>query len=110
MLPYIHEKLGRTLRAEFALRFGLVMVTFSLAAAVPKLDLFISLVGSVSSSTLALMAPPIIDSVTQGNNCSRGRLIKNLLIFLVGFFGFLTGSYVSFQNILKYFINGDEEY
>ena len=27
MLPYIHEKLGRTLRAEFALRFGLVMVT-----------------------------------------------------------------------------------
>ena len=35
--------------------------------------------------------------------------MKNLFIFLVGFFGFLSGSYVSFQNILKYFINGDEE-
>jgi len=97
------------LRAEYILRVSLVLLTFSMAAAVPKLDLFISLVGSVSSSTLALMAPPIIDTVTQGSNCSRGRLIKNLLIFLVGFFGFLTGSYVSFQNILKYFLNGDTE-
>ena len=36
------------LRAEYALRLGLVLLTFSLAAAVPKLDLFISLVGAVS--------------------------------------------------------------
>ena len=36
------------LRAEYCLRIGLVLLTFSLAAAVPKLDLFISLVGSVS--------------------------------------------------------------
>ena len=30
------------------LRIGLVLITFSFAAAVPKLDLFISLVGAVS--------------------------------------------------------------
>ena len=36
------------LRAEYILRVSLVLLTFSLAAAVPKLDLFISLVGSVS--------------------------------------------------------------
>ena len=36
------------LRAEYMLRIGLVLITFSLAAAVPKLDLFISLVGAVS--------------------------------------------------------------
>ena len=36
------------LRAEYILRISLVLLTFSLAAAVPKLDLFISLVGSVS--------------------------------------------------------------
>ena len=59
------------LQAEFLLRLGLVLFTFSLAAAIPKLDLFISLVGSVSSSTLALMAPPIIDTVTAGQDCSR---------------------------------------
>ena len=74
------------LKAEYALRYLMVMVTFSLAAAIPKLDLFISLVsarslagphswcpqvGSVSSSTLALMAPAVIDTVTQGDRCSR---------------------------------------
>ena len=77
----------------------------------PALSRFTSITSLplVFSSTLALMAPPIIDTVTQGNNCSWPRMIKNLLIFLVGFFGFLTGSYVSFQNIVKYFINGDEE-
>lgn len=35
-------------RAEYVLRVSLVLITFSLAAAVPKLDLFISLVGAVS--------------------------------------------------------------
>ena len=74
------------LKAEYALRFGLVMLTFALAAAIPKLDLFISLVGAVSryrteieeaknttnifSSTLAMMAPAVIDTVTQGERCS----------------------------------------
>ena len=37
----------------------------------------------------------------------RQTLVKNSLIFLVGFFGFLLGSYVSVGNIFKYFI-GDE--
>ena len=59
------------LKAEYLLRLGLVLFTFSLAAAIPKLDLFISLVGSVSSSTLALMAPSIIDTVTAGQDCTR---------------------------------------
>jgi len=103
MLPYIHEKLGRTLRAEFALRFGLVMVTFSLAAAIPKLDLFISLVGAISSSTLALMAPPIIDTVTNWQEVGKLRIIRNLFLFSIGFLGFVTGTFVSLENIIKYF-------
>lgn len=103
MLPYIHEKLGRTLRAEFALRFGLVMVTFSLAAAIPELDLFISLVGAISSSTLALMAPPIIDTVTNWQEVGKLRIIRNLFLFSIGFLGFVTGTFVSLENIIKYF-------
>jgi len=110
--PFIQRRVPPEyhLRAEYALRIGLVLLTFSFAAAVPKLDLFISLVGAVSSSTLALMAPPIIDTVTQGvSNCSWLRLMKNGFIFLVGFCGFLTGSYVSIENIIKYFMGDDQD-
>ena len=57
-------------KMEYIVRLVLVMVTFGLAAAIPSLELFISLVGSVSSSTLALMAPAIIDTVTAGPACS----------------------------------------
>ena len=58
------------IKLEYVTRLVLVLITFGLAAAIPKLDLFISLVGSVSSSTLALMAPAIIDTVTAGPACS----------------------------------------
>eukprot|EP00092_Neocalanus_flemingeri_P083662 GFUD01105026.1.p1 GENE.GFUD01105026.1~~GFUD01105026.1.p1 ORF type:complete len:186 (+),score=49.34 GFUD01105026.1:1-558(+) len=94
--------------ADYALRFSLVLLTFALAAAIPRLELFISLVGAASSSTLAIMAPPVIDTVTQGNTCSWPRALKNMAIFTLGFFGFITGSYVSIKNIIKYFDGEDE--
>jgi len=104
---YIQERISpdKHLKVEYLIRLGLVLFTFSLAAAIPKLDLFISLVGSVSSSTLALMAPSIIDTVTAGQDCSRLRLLKNSLIFLFGFIGFATGTYVSISNIITYFLH-----
>jgi len=95
-----------TIKLEYMVRLVLVMITFGLAAAIPKLDLFISLVGSVSSSTLALMAPAIIDTVTAGPDCSRLRLTKNILIFLFGFVGFVAGTYVSISNIIRFFVTG----
>jgi proton-coupled amino acid transporter len=109
MLPWVQRRVAshHHLKAEYALRYLMVMLTFSLAAAIPKLDLFISLVGSVSSSTLALMAPAVIDTVTQGDRCTSSRAAKNVALFLIGFVGFLTGSYVSIMNIIKYFISGE---
>ena len=70
---YIHDRISpdKHLKVEYLIRLGLVLFTFTLAAVIPKLDLFISLVGSVSSSTLALIAPSIIDTVTAGEECSR---------------------------------------
>ena len=106
---YIQDRISpdKHLRVEYLLRLGLVLFTFSLAAAIPKLDLFISLVGSVSSSTLALMAPPIIDTITAGEKCSRARLMKNSLIILFGIVGFATGTFVSIRKIIKYFVYGN---
>jgi proton-coupled amino acid transporter len=108
ILPWVHRRVPSRhhVKAEYALRYLMVMLTFSLAAAIPMLDLFISLVGSVSSSTLALMAPAIIDTVTQGEKCTKLRAAKNFGIFLFGFLGFVTGSYVSISRIIKYFIDG----
>ena len=37
----------------------------------------------------------------------RLRLLKNSLIFLFGFIGFATGTYVSLSNIIKYFVTGN---
>ena len=98
-----------SLKAEYALRLTLVLLTFALAVAIPKLDLFISLVGAVSSSTLAIMAPAVIDTVTQGHKCSWGRFFKNIFLFTLGFLGFLSGSYVSIRNIIKYFAGEDSD-
>jgi len=107
--PLIQSRISplNSLKAEYALRFSLVLLTFGLAAAIPKLDLFISLVGAVSSSTLAIMAPAVIDTVTLGRECSWTRLIKNLILFTLGFLGFLSGSYVSIRNIIRYFAGED---
>ena len=38
----------------------------------------------------------------------RLRATKNVVMFLIGFLGFLTGSYVSIRNIITFFVNGGD--
>eukprot|EP00088_Acartia_fossae_P071648 TRINITY_DN9890_c0_g1_i13.p1 TRINITY_DN9890_c0_g1~~TRINITY_DN9890_c0_g1_i13.p1 ORF type:complete len:474 (-),score=52.14 TRINITY_DN9890_c0_g1_i13:363-1784(-) len=107
LLPFFQRRVSpeKYLLTEYVLRYALVLFTFALAAAIPKLDLFISLVGAVASSTLALMAPPIIDTVTywDDSRMTRRRIVMNFMFFILGLVGFLTGTYVSVGNIIKYF-------
>ncbi|MPC26450.1 Proton-coupled amino acid transporter 4 [Portunus trituberculatus] len=63
LAPRFHSSKAKCL-GEYAFRAFLVLVTFILAAAIPNIGLFISLVGAVSSSTLAIIFPPIIELVT----------------------------------------------
>jgi len=110
MGPYLATKVSpeNYVKSEYLLRLVLVLLTFGLAAAIPRLDLFISLVGAVSSSTLALLAPAVIDSVTNWETMSRSRLWKNVFVFIFGFVGFIAGTFVSVLNIVKYFNEGGE--
>ncbi|XP_066147057.1 proton-coupled amino acid transporter-like protein pathetic isoform X1 [Euwallacea fornicatus] len=89
--------------AEYATRTLLVFVTFIFGIAIPNLGAVISLVGAFSSSALAMIFPPFVEIITfwpDKMGTSGWILWKNALIVTIGFLGFLTGSYVSFQNVL----------
>jgi len=77
----------------------------ALAATVPWLDLFVSLLGAVKMSTLSVMAPAIIDIASNWNNPDnfKRRLVKNCGIFVFGLFGCIIGTYVSLYNIIENF-------
>uniref|UniRef100_A0A8D8RQG6 Proton-coupled amino acid transporter 4 n=2 Tax=Cacopsylla melanoneura TaxID=428564 RepID=A0A8D8RQG6_9HEMI len=86
---------------EYILRAALVTLTFVLALLIPNLSAVISLVGSVSSSTLALIFPPILELITfwDSNELTKLRMFKNFAIMIFGVFGFAFGSFVSLSNI-----------
>ena len=83
------------------------LIAVLLAATVPWLDLFVSLLGSVKMSTLSLMAPAIIDTASNWHDLGRfnWKGIKNLFIFLFGAFGCVMGTVISLQNIIENFMN-----
>ncbi|XP_055614206.1 neutral amino acid uniporter 4 [Uranotaenia lowii] len=88
---------------EYLLRVGMVVFTFILAALIPNLGAVISLVGAVSSSTLALIFPPIIEIVTfwpTGMGKRYWVLWKDLAIMAFGILGFVFGTYTSIAQIL----------
>lgn len=90
--------------AEYGIRFGLVTLTLILAILIPNLGGFISLVGAVCLSMLGLIFPAIIDLVTFYEHPGLGRfnwrLWKNVFLIFFGLIGFLTGTYVSINDIL----------
>ncbi|XP_063986167.1 proton-coupled amino acid transporter 1-like isoform X3 [Diachasmimorpha longicaudata] len=90
---------------ETCFRSALCLLTFVLAEAIPNLGNFISLVGAVSSTALALLFPPIIELVVCAGNNTLGpiKIMKNVFILLIGLLGFLTGTYESLTKIIDSF-------
>lgn len=75
-----------------------------LAAIIPNLRDIISLVGAVSSSTLALIFPPLIEIITfWPNNLGKHNWIlwKDIGIMIFGILGFVFGTYTSIEQILN---------
>lgn len=105
--PFTHPACG-----EYILRVVLVIITFILAEVIPHLGLFISLVGAVSSTGLALIFPPLSDIAVRKKEGSFGflkwRLWMDILTIILGLIGFTTGTYASVHEIAGAFANKNQ--
>lgn len=86
----------------------MMFISVLLAATIPHLDLMISLVGTLSSSAIALVFPPMLEIVTYWNEprrygCCRWRIGKDILIMLFGILGFFIGTITTLINIVHAF-------
>nr|XP_034839393.1 proton-coupled amino acid transporter-like protein CG1139 isoform X2 [Maniola hyperantus] len=92
---------------EYLLRTVIVLVTFGLAAAVPELDLFISLFGALCLSALGLAFPAFIQSCTYWYYVSDSErirmIIKNAIVVVFGVLGLVVGTWTSLEGIIVKF-------
>uniref|UniRef100_A0A672KGG5 Solute carrier family 36 member 4 n=1 Tax=Sinocyclocheilus grahami TaxID=75366 RepID=A0A672KGG5_SINGR len=102
LVPPVCERVRKSWRrvADLSLRALLVCLTCITAVLIPRLDLVISLVGAVSSSALALVFPPLVELVAFPSQPPPLLLLKDLSIAALGFIGFLTGTYVTLEEII----------
>lgn len=106
--PPLRKRFARAspVAKELGYRALLVLLTFILAESIPQLGLFISLVGAVSSTALALIFPPLIELVASSQKptgITTFMAIKDIVIILLGLFVFVTGTYESIASIVRAF-------
>ena len=83
--------------------FGFFVVSFTagLAAGVPKLGLFISLVGAFGSSALAMIFPPLIHLIVFWDELPIHIKLKNFVLASVGIIGMFIGTYSTIVDMVK---------
>ena len=73
-----------------------------LAILIPRLDLVLSLVGSLSGSALAFIIPPLLEiSTYYSEGLSPITIVKDTLISILGFVGFVMGTYQALVELIQ---------
>uniref|UniRef100_A0A8C5LD82 Solute carrier family 36 (proton/amino acid symporter), member 2 n=1 Tax=Jaculus jaculus TaxID=51337 RepID=A0A8C5LD82_JACJA len=103
MIPFAVARVSKcwALPVDLSIRLAMVCLTCILAILIPRLDLVLSLVGSVSSSALALIIPPLLEVATYyTEGMSPLTIAKDALISALGFVGFVVGTYQALGELI----------
>lgn len=89
--------------AQILLRALICLMSCGIAAAVPDLEPFIALVGSVFFSILGIFVPSFVETIYRWDNLGSFNwiLIKNAFLITCAFLALLTGAYDSISTIIK---------
>lgn len=106
----ISDKAPQNLIYDYACRTILVLITFILAVSVPRLNLLMDLVGSISGTALSIILPPVIHIATFWSDTSGASkafmIIADTTLIIIGIIASVSGSYFSLLGILQSF--GDQ--
>ncbi|XP_006864010.1 PREDICTED: proton-coupled amino acid transporter 2 [Chrysochloris asiatica] len=104
IIPVILSRVSKrwALVLDLFIRLTMVCLTCILAILIPRLDLVLSLVGSVSGSALALIIPPLLEITTYySEGMSPLTIAKDALISILGFVGFVAGTYQTIHDLTE---------
>lgn len=92
---------------EYLNRTILVIITFILAMIVPKLNLMMDFVGSISGTSLSITLPAIIHMTALWEDTSGSSkvfmTVVDLMLVIFGIFASVNGSYFSLMGIIQSF-------
>ncbi|XP_054166223.1 proton-coupled amino acid transporter 1-like [Oppia nitens] len=90
---------------EYIFRAACVLLTYAMALLIPHLDIILSLVGALTSSSIQILIPAILHTICFWPLCksSKSRVLlftKNLCIVAIGFAAFILGTYYSIVDLI----------
>lgn len=89
---------------QILLRTGIILVSGGVAAGIPNLEPFISLVGAVFFSLLGIFVPSFVETVyLWPNNLGwcKWKLIKNILLGIFSILALIAGAAASIDEIIN---------
>ncbi|EFB15337.1 hypothetical protein PANDA_009587, partial [Ailuropoda melanoleuca] len=104
IIPFVISQVSEswTLFIDLSVRTALVCLTCVSAILIPRLDLVLSLVGSVSSSALALIIPPLLELITfYAEDMSCVTIAKDIMISILGLLGCVFGTYQALYELIQ---------